>query len=85
MSVKDKFFLSLSGTKVGQINGLAVYDYGDHSFGKISRITATSYVSGGGVINVERESRMSGAIHDKGVAILSGYLNAILLKIRRPI
>ena len=77
---EGQVLLSLSGTKVGQINGLAVYDYGDHSFGKISRITATSYVSGGGVINVERESRMSGAIHDKGVAILSGYLNAIFAK-----
>ena len=53
-------------------------------FGKISRITATSYVSGGGIINVERECRMSGAIHDKG-AILSGYLNSIFAKIRQPI
>jgi predicted ATP-dependent protease len=59
---------------VGQVNGLAVYQLGDFSFGKPSRITARTFMGRGGILNIERESKMSGKSHDKGVLILGGYL-----------
>jgi lon-related putative ATP-dependent protease len=58
----------------GQVNGLSVYTLGDISFGKPSRITCQTFLGRGGVINIERESQLSGRIHNKGVLILSGYL-----------
>jgi lon-related putative ATP-dependent protease len=66
--------IDTQGAVVGQVNGLAVYDTGEISFGKPSRITARVAVGGSGIINIERESQMSGRIHDKGVLILSGFL-----------
>jgi predicted ATP-dependent protease len=63
----------LSGRRVGQINGLAVLDAGGYSFGRPSRITATVALGQAGVINIEREARMSGSTHDKGIMILSGF------------
>ncbi len=66
--------LDLQGSAVGQVNGLAVLDMGDYSFGRASRITARTYMGRAGVINIERESQLSGRTHDKGVMILSGYL-----------
>ena len=75
--------LSVDGTAIGQINGLAVYDYGDHSFGKIGRITCTTSISDSGIVNIERQSQLSGKIHDKGIMILSGFLHSILAKKRR--
>ena len=68
--------LDVTGEKVGQINGLAVYDLGDFSFGRPSRITVETYAGREGFINIEREASMSGRTHDKGVLILSGYLGA---------
>ena len=68
--------VDLDGEAVGQINGLTVYDLGDISFGMPARITARTFAGRAGVINIERESRLSGRIHDKGVLILSGYLGA---------
>ena len=62
------------GSKVGQVNGLSVYDLGDYSFGKPSRITAETSMGRSGIINIEREAKLSGRTHDKGVLILSGYL-----------
>jgi ATP-dependent Lon protease len=62
------------GMVVGQVNGLAVYDLGDHTFGKPSRITAQTSLGKAGIINIEREAEMSGPIHNKGVYILAGYL-----------
>jgi predicted ATP-dependent protease len=75
--------ISVDGEAIGQINGLAVYDYGDYSFGKIGRITCTSSISDSGIINIERASHLSGKIHDKGVYILSGFLHSMLAKRRR--
>ena len=66
--------LDITGSKVGQVNGLAVYDLGDHAFGVPARITATVAMGRAGVVNIEREARLSGATHDKGVLILAGYL-----------
>jgi ATP-dependent Lon protease len=62
------------GMVVGQVNGLSVYSMGDYSFGKPSRITVKTSLGKAGIINIERESEMSGPIHNKGVYILSGYL-----------
>jgi len=62
------------GRVVGQVNGLSVYSFGDHTFGKPSRITAKTSMGKAGIINIEREVEMSGPIHNKGVYILAGYL-----------
>jgi len=70
----DAIMISTEGEKVGQINGLAVLDTGDHAFAKPSRITATTYMGSAGIVNIEKEADMSGAIHDKGVQVLTGYL-----------
>lgn len=68
--------IDLDGEKVGQINGLAVIGTGEYSFGKPSKITASTYRGRRGIINIEREIKKSGSIHDKGVLILSGYLGS---------
>ena len=68
--------IDLEGKKVGQINGLAVMGTGEYSFGKPSKITSSTYRGRKGIINIEREVKQSGSIHDKGVLILSGYLGA---------
>lgn len=72
--LEDVLLIDTQGKVVGQINGLAVYDLGDYSFGRPSRITARTYLGKQGVVSIERESRLSGRIHDKGVLILGGYL-----------
>jgi predicted ATP-dependent protease len=64
----------LDGTSVGQINGLAVLDVGGYAFGRPSRVTVTVGVGQAGVINIEREARLSGSTYDKGIMILSGFL-----------
>ncbi|GAB7022782.1 Lon protease family protein [Salidesulfovibrio brasiliensis] len=71
---RGSIFVDTEGDKVGQVNGLAVYSLGDYSFGKPSRITATTGMGKAGIINIEREADMSGPTHNKGVLILSGYL-----------
>lgn len=71
---RGTIMIDTQGEVVGQVNGLSVYSLGDISFGKPSRITAKTFMGRGGVINIERESQLSGPIHNKGVMILSGYL-----------
>ncbi len=66
--------IDIKGSVIGQINGLSVYSLGDVAFGKPSRITCRTYLGRGGVINIERESQLSGPLHNKGVYILSGYM-----------
>ncbi|MDK2865987.1 MAG: hypothetical protein PWP38_302 [Clostridiales bacterium] len=68
------YLLDVEGYKVGEINGLAVVGAGQYSFGKPSKITVSTYQGRQGIINIEREARTSGKIHDKGVMILTGYL-----------
>jgi predicted ATP-dependent protease len=68
--------VDISGAEVGQVNGLAVIDLGDLRFGKPTRITAKTFMGKSGVVDIERESKMSGKIYEKGVLILSGYLGA---------
>ena len=65
--------INTEGTAVGQVNGLSVYDIGDYAFGKPSKITVQTSVGRSGVINIEREAKLSGKTHDKGVLILEGY------------
>ncbi|GAB6183067.1 Lon protease family protein [Thermodesulfovibrio hydrogeniphilus] len=72
--LEDVLIVETSGSKVGQVNGLAVLDLGDYSFGKPSRITARTYLGKAGIVNIERETKMSGKIHEKAVMILSSYL-----------
>lgn len=76
--------IDLKGAKVGQINGLSVYDLGDYAFGKPTKITAQTFVGRAGVVNIERETKMSGRIHTKGVLILNGYLAGVFAQ-ERPI
>ncbi|MGA9047601.1 MAG: ATP-binding protein [Dehalococcoidia bacterium] len=71
---RGMIMIDVEGNVVGQVNGLSVYVLGDIAFAKPSRITARTFLGRGGVINIERESKMSGSTHDKGVLILSGYL-----------
>ena len=70
----DIIQIGTEGQVAGQVNGLAIFTVGNHTFGKPSRITARVSLGRGQVINVERETRMSGKIHDKGFMILTGYL-----------
>jgi len=74
MIEENTLLISTSGFEVGVINGLTVMTIGDYTFGKPSRITANTYMGKSGIINVERETDMSGPSHSKGVLILSGYL-----------
>jgi len=67
-------FIATEGTIVGQVNGLSVLQMGDYEFGQPGRITAQTYMGEGGVIHIERETDMSGPIHEKGVLTLTGYL-----------
>jgi len=66
--------IDTSGAKAGQVNGLSVISLGDFEFGQPSRITASIGMGRGGVIDIERESKLGGQIHTKGVLIISGYL-----------
>jgi predicted ATP-dependent protease len=68
--------VAVTDSEVGQVNGLSVIDLGDIRFGKPSRITVKTFVGRKGVVDIERESKMSGRIYEKGVLILSGYLGA---------
>ncbi|MHB8931326.1 MAG: Lon-insertion domain-containing protein, partial [Melioribacteraceae bacterium] len=65
--------IDTDGLRVGTINGLAVYESGKFAFGKPTRITASVALGTGNIINVERESGLSGNTHNKGVLIISGY------------
>ena len=69
------FLIDTAEERVGQMNGLSVMGMGDFAFGMPSRVTASIGLGRGGVIDIEREAKMGGPIHTKGVLILSGYLN----------
>ncbi len=76
MILEGTIIVDTKGEKVGQINGLAVIDLGDYSFGKPSRITAKTYAGKAGVVNIERETKMSGKIHEKAILIITNYLGS---------
>lgn len=71
---RNTIMIDVDGAVPGQVNGLAVLGLGDISFGKPSRITVSVGAGRGGLIDIEREVKLGGAIHSKGVLILSGYL-----------
>lgn len=71
---KKRIIISTEGKETGQINGLAVISLGDFMFGKPSRITVSTFQGKSGIVNIERESKLSGKLHDKGVLILSGFM-----------
>jgi lon-related putative ATP-dependent protease len=71
---KGVVIIDTDGEKVGQVNGLEVIDLGDFAFGKPTRITASLGVGRGGLIDIEREAKLGGRLHTKGVMILSGYI-----------
>ncbi len=81
--IRDKVFdsirdgstlLATEGDRVGQINALSVLHTGDHEFGVPSRVSATTAYGNGEVIDIERDVKLAGAIHSKGMMILSAYL-----------
>lgn len=73
-----KIRVSVTGREVGQVNGLAVIHAGPLTYGFPTRITATIGPGTAGVINIDREADLSGAIHTKGFYILGGLLRHLL-------
>jgi lon-related putative ATP-dependent protease len=76
MILEGTLIVDTEGERIGQVNGLAVIDLGDYSFGKPSRITAKTYAGKAGVVNIERETKMSGKIHEKAILIIANYLGS---------
>jgi len=74
MMEEGTLLVNLTGSHIGQVNGLSVLEIGGYSFGKPVRITASVGLGKVGLINIERESNLSGRFHDKGVHIISGFL-----------
>lgn len=74
MTQRGLILIDTSGTRVGQVNGLSVIGLGDYSFGRPSRVTVSIALGRDGVMDIEREAKMGGPIHTKGVLILGGYL-----------
>lgn len=74
MIAQDQLMLDVSGTAVGQINALSVLSLGDYHFGRPCRVTASVYAGQAGIIDIERQAKLGGAIHTKGILILSGFL-----------
>lgn len=69
-------FIDTEGEAAGRVNGLAVASVGDYAFGRPNRITAAVAVGNGDMVSIDRETRLSGPIHNKGFLILSGFLQA---------
>lgn len=72
--LEDTIHISTEGSEVGVVNGLAVIQIGQLSFGKPSKITATVGLGKEGVISIEKEVGFSGQIHNKAIMIITGYL-----------
>jgi lon-related putative ATP-dependent protease len=73
---REILLIDTDGACVGQVNGLSVVDLGDYRFGHPVRITATTRIGTGDVVDIEREVELGGAIHSKGVLILSSALTS---------
>lgn len=74
--LRETFLVETSGDRIGQVNGLAVMQLGGFAFGRPQRITAAVTIGSGEVIDIEREVKLGGPLHSKGVLILSGYLRS---------
>jgi predicted ATP-dependent protease len=75
MIARGFFLIDTVDQKIGQVNGLSVMGLGDYAFGMPSRVTVSIGLGREGIMDIEREAKMGGPIHTKGVLILSGYLN----------
>ena len=75
----SKIILTLSGEKVGSINGLAVLSSGYFTFGKPMRLTCVACKGEGKILDIQKESNMSGSIHEKSINILSGLLSNLII------
>jgi lon-related putative ATP-dependent protease len=73
---RGTIMIDVAGSRVGQINGLAVISLGNFSFGRPHRLTARVRMGGGNVVDIEREVELGGPLHSKGVLILGSYLGA---------
>jgi len=71
---KGMIIIDTDREEVGQVNGLSVIDLGDFAFGRPTRITASVGVGREGLIDIEREAKLGGRLHTKGVMILNGYV-----------
>ncbi len=74
---EKRILINVNGSTLGQINGLSVIDTGYFSFGKPIRITCSCYKGEGNIIDVQKESNLSGSIHSKSINILKGYINRL--------
>jgi len=74
--LRETFLIETSGARIGQINGLAVLQVGEFAFGRPQRISASTKLGSGEVIDIEREVKLGGPLHSKGVLILSGFLGS---------
>ena len=77
MIAEGTLLIDSDGTRIGQVNGLSVLEIGGYMFGKPVRITASTAHGQIGLINIERESNLSGRLHDKGMQIIAGYLRSL--------
>lgn len=75
---ENKIFINVKDKLVGQINGLSVIDTGYFSFGKPIRITCSCYKGDGNIVDVQKESELSGKIHNKAINTLRGYINSFI-------
>ncbi len=75
MIEQGMIIIDTDGEQTGQVNGLSVIDLGDFAFGRPTRITASVGVGREGLIDIEREARLGGRLHTKGVMILNGYMS----------
>ncbi|MFC2099898.1 Lon protease family protein [Candidatus Bipolaricaulota bacterium] len=74
MIERGTIFVDTEGEAAGQVNGLAVLQMGNYAFGKPSRITASVHAGKGGLVDIEREAKLGGKTHTKGIMILKGFL-----------
>jgi ATP-dependent Lon protease len=76
--------LDVEGRRVGQINALSIVVFGARPFGRVGRVTASVGIGRRGVVNIEREAKLSGSTHDKAVLLLEGFLRDRFAR-RRPL
>jgi lon-related putative ATP-dependent protease len=76
MISEGTLLIDTEGSRIGQVNGLSIFEIGSFIFGKPVRITASTALGKSGLINIEREANLSGRLHDKGMQIIAGYLRS---------
>jgi len=74
MISEGTLLIATDGEAVGQANGISVLQLGDHAFGRPAKITARTFSGEPGVVDIEREAKLGGPVHSKGVMILTGFL-----------